>query len=112
MYMIRSSWDMLRLYCGCHGELKKLKMEITPKGPCYICKEEKAGIPCKTQITTEEYEEILSHISNLIVESELDSEVVDLTHTTWKTKKGTSCRVLLQKNNKISIMVDPRKRQR
>ena len=87
-------------------------MEITPKGPCYICKEEKAGIPCKTQITTEEYEEILSHISNLIVESELDGEVVDLTHTTWKTKKGTSCRVLLQKNNKISIMVDPRKRQR
>lgn len=109
--MIRGSWDMLRLFCGCHGELKKLKMEMTPKGPCYICKEEEAGIPCSTRITTEEYEEILSYISNLIVESELRGEVADLSHTTWKTKKGIRCRVLLHKNDKINIMVDPVKRR-
>ena len=112
MYMIRGSWDMLHLFCGCHGELKELMIEATPRGIHYICKEKESGIPCKTEITLEEYEEILSYISNLIVEAELQGEVADLTHTTWKTKHGIQCRVLLHKKDTINIMVDVRKRRK
>lgn len=112
MYMIRGSWDMLHLFCGCHGELKELKIETSPKGILYVCKEKEGEIQCPTRITTEDYEEILSHISNLIVEAELRGEMANLTYTTWKTKKGVHCRVLLHQDDKINIMVDNRKKHR
>lgn len=111
MYMIRGSWDLLHLYCGCHGELKELKVETTGKGLCYVCKEESEGIKCRTQVSVDEFDEILSYISNLIIEAELGGEVADLTYRTWKTKKGIQCRILLYQKDRINVMVDIPKRR-
>ena len=104
--MIRGSWDMLHLFCGNHGELKELTAEKNSKGICYICPENQGTKPCNTQISVEEYEEILGYISNKIVKAEMEGEVADLTHTIWKTKKGICCRVLLHHRDRIHIMVD------
>lgn len=106
MYMIRGSWDMLHLFCGEHGELHELVMESTPRGISYACRERDGKLPCKTKISLEEYEEILSHLSDQIVGAEIKGEVPDLTHTTWKGRKGIICKVLLHQKDRIHVLVD------
>lgn len=106
MYMIRGSWDMLRLFCGEHGELRELVMENTPRGISYACQEKDGKLPRKTKISLEEYEEILSHLSDQIVEAEINGEVLDLTHTTWKSRKGIICKVLLYQKDCIHVLID------
>lgn len=53
MYMIRGSWDMLHLFCSCHG--RELEMETSTKGLAYACQEKsEGGTPCNTRISIEE----------------------------------------------------------
>lgn len=106
MYMIRGSWNMLHLFCGEHEELHELVMESTPRGISYACRERDGKLPCKTKISLEEYEEILSHLSDQIVGAEIKGEVLDLTHTTWKGRKGIICKVLLHQKDRIHVLVD------
>lgn len=112
MYMIRGSWDMLHLFCGEHGELRELVMESTPRGIFYACHEKDGRPPCKTKISLEEYEEILSHFSDQIVGAEINGEVLDLTHTTWKSRKGILCKVLLYQKDCIHVLIDCTKHRR
>ena len=112
MYMIRGSWGMLHLFCGSHGALKELVMEPTSKEICYCCPEFVDGKPCDTRLSLKEYEEILAYLSDQIVKAEVDGEVINLTHTTWRTKSGVACRVLLHQEERIHVMVDCAKRKR
>lgn len=97
---------MLHLFCGEHEELHELVMESTPRGISYACRERDGKLPCKTKISLEEYEEILSHLSDQIVGAEIKGEVLDLTHTTWKGRKGIICKVLLHQKDRIHVLVD------
>lgn len=108
VYMIRGSWEMLRLFCGNHGQLVELKMVSTPQGIFYKCEEER----CDTILSLKEYEEILQYLSDMIVQSELEGEVLNLAYTAWKTKSGVKCRVLLHQEDCLHVMVDCCKRKK
>lgn len=106
MYMIRDSWKLLHLFCGKHEKLEELCMETTSRGIFYVCPHKKAGRPCMTQITQDEYEAILLYLSNMIVQAEMDGEVLDITNTKWRVKKRILCQVLLYETDRIHVLVE------
>ena len=107
-YIIRDSWKLLHLFCGEHGMPCELKMERSSRGIVYSCPYRGEYTSCNTRITMEEYEAILTQLSDMIVQADMNGEILDITNTTWKLKKRITCKVLAYGPDKIDVLVNCR----
>lgn len=101
MYMIRGSWDMLHLFCGNHDAPVEIVLERTVQGIVFKC-----PLHCTTVISQFEFEEILRHFSDQIVQAEMNGEIIDLANSKWSTRSKVVCVVLKHERNRIDITLD------
>ncbi len=115
--MIKNIWSKISIYCGNHDH--PVKME--PHEPStyskwsggnnsmfYSCPKYypdnriEGEKPCFNHLSMAEYEDMVMHISGLIEEAGLDSQV-DLTGLKWINKKGTEFEIMEQDMDHIRV---------
>ena len=113
MGYIKNSYSWLELICGNHDEDTSIPMEIKigPSSPFYACPKyyEENRTPgerkCVNRISEVDYERILAHLSDLIMEADERGEVLDLTNHEW-TRNGICCKVVRHNGmDKITVRV-------
>lgn len=110
MAMITGSWNKTTLICGNHpeGEEHQMIIQQGPHSPFYACPKynienlKPNEIQCYNRINLNDYEKMLNHIANILVEGEINGEEICLTNHTWKYR-GKEFKVLNHDKNGIVI---------
>jgi hypothetical protein len=122
--MIENIWEKISIYCGCHD--KPIKM-VPHEGSTYAvwsggtnsmfysCPKyyEENRTPdehaCFNRLNLVEYEEAVTHISDIKEQSMTEDSSVNLTGYRWKNKKGTEFQIMTDDKDGIKISVINRK---
>lgn len=110
MAMITGSWNKTTLICGNHpdGDEHKMIIQQGPHSLFYACpkhnfdKLEKGETPCYNRINLVDYEKMLNHIADILVDAEINGEEICLTNYTWHSK-GKEFKVL--KHDKDGLVI-------
>lgn len=110
--LITGTWDDIKLVC-CHRHTEPVPMVIQegPSSPFYACPKyhPENRLPgeyaCNNRLSIQDYFKMMEHLHTMIIEAELHDEKLNLTHHTWKDKKGTVFTVLEQDGDKLVISV-------
>jgi hypothetical protein len=97
MALIKGTWGNTKVICGNHPveEQEEMVIQQGAYSLFYACKHYNNGqytkdtIPCLNRINLIEYEKMLEHLSNEIIEADERNEVPNLTNHTWKQKNTT-----------------------
>ena len=123
--MIQNLWTKIRLVCGNHdaseepvymsphtaagGSVARSlygnnSMNMFYACPKYYPENRTAGEPlCRNHISMSEFENMLSYISSIIEEDEINGGSVDLVGTKWKSKKGVEFEIIRQTTSHIDV---------
>lgn len=112
MSMIKGSWATTRVVCGNHGEDLSIDMiiESGPHSMFYACPKyrpenrEKCERACFNRINFVEYENMLTHIADMLVEADENGTVFDLTNHSWE-KKGIEYKVISHSSKEMVVSV-------
>lgn len=101
---ITNGWADTALFCmNCGESQQRLELELIHNTLYYKCP------ICGNCITTNEFEKMLSHLHQQLVDATLEDTVLDLTNYTWKERsgigKGNVYKVLEQNGSNLSISV-------
>lgn len=116
-YTITNSWDDVTLVC-CNRHETPIPM-ILQQGPSsvfYACpkykEHEEDERACNNRLSLDDYSTMLKHLHKLMVQAELNDERLNLTHYTWKDRKGTIFTVLSHEGSRLVIQVENRRAMR
>jgi len=115
--MIKNIWKTIKVYCGNdHKELYELKIENGMYQLFYACPryhiENRAPgeRACNNRISIDDYENMISHISKLLEDAEMNGQSVNLAHYKWRKKniefeifEHTSDSIKVFMKNKVAI---------
>ena len=102
---------MIHVYCGNnHQELEELKIEEGMYQLFYACPKyqmenrnpnEKA---CNNRISVDDYENMITHVSSMIEEAEMNNTMLDLTNVKW-VKKNIEFTIFEHTKDSIKIFM-------
>lgn len=107
--MIKNIWNMIEVYCGNnHKEEQKMEIQNGMYQMFYACPkyhienrnpEERA---CNNRISMDDYEYMVSTISKLLEEAEMNNSSINLKNYKW-TKKNIEYVITEHTNDKIKV---------
>ncbi len=111
MAMIRGQWRSVEVVCGNHdNDNNILVIQQGPHSLFYACPKyhpdnRKTGeAPCFNRLNLVEYERMLDHLADILIEAEKNGQVINLKNYSW-TKRGVTYTVLHHSNEKMVIRV-------
>lgn len=109
--MVKNIWKMIKVYCGNnHDELLELQVENGMYQLFYACPryhiENRAPgeRACNNRISIDDYENMISTVSNLIEEAEMNNQTINLTNYKW-TKKNIEFKIFEHTKDSIKIFM-------
>ena len=103
---ILGSWGMTTVYCGnpSHGELLPLELREERKQFIYACPHyEDKNCPCRNMININDFQKMLGHISDIIVESSMSGCEVNMTNFSWKDRNRIRFKILEHSPGKMEV---------
>lgn len=91
MSMITGSWARTKLLCGNHEIDVEMAIQEGGKTLFYSCpkyypeKREENESRCLNRISLRDFEKMLEHINDEIVNAEINNEIINLKHHKWKS---------------------------
>ena len=108
--MIKNIWNEIEVFCGNgHNELIKMEIQQGPHSLFYACPKyhpENRGEnerACNNRINLVDYEKMIDHISDILIDAELDGRVEYLTGHSWSAN-GIDFKVV-DHSDKIRILM-------
>lgn len=96
MALITGIWNDIKVVCGNHepddnGNFPLLEIKSGPHSLYYCCphytvSKNSTSVPCFNRINLIDYEKMLAHLTEMIVNAEANDETICLTNHTWKEK--------------------------
>ena len=115
MAMIKGQWRSIEVVCGNHSDDNNIMdLQQGPHSLFYACPKyspdhrEKGEQPCFNRINLIEFEKMLDHLADLLVDAEEKGQVPNLKNYSWD-KRGITYTVLSHTNQKIVIRILNRK---
>lgn len=104
---ILGSWGMTTVYCGNHeGDLKPFELREERKQMIYACPDyDDPDCPCHNMLNVNDFQRMLDHLSNIIVESAMSDCNVNMTNYSWKDRNGIKFKILEHKPGSLKISV-------
>lgn len=110
MATIKNIWKEIEVYCGNgHNELVKMEIQQGPHSLFYACpkyhpenrtKDERA---CANRINLIDYEKMINHISDILIEAEMNDVVENLTGHSWSAN-GIDFKIISD-DDKIRVLM-------
>ena len=106
--MITNIWKSIKFYCPEHKEPVALTIQTKGTTPFYACPKyypknrDPDEFACVNHINLNEYEAAIKHISDILVESELNNEKTNLASHKW-TRKGIDFEVFSHTRDTIKV---------
>ena len=113
---ITGIWKDITIVCGCHERPVKMIIQEGPSSLFYSCpryypeNRNENESACANRINLIDYEEMVNHISTLIVNAQQEDEQLNLEGFRFKNEKGDiEFRIIEHKNNSIIVSMVSKK---
>ena len=117
MGFITGAWQNTKLICGHHGDDMTHEMTLNQFGKSlfYVCpnyyeETRKEGeCNCTNKLPLKDYEKVLGHIADTIIQADLNDKVIHLENYEWRNRSGVKFKVLKHRPTETVIrMIDPK----